>query len=66
MLAIRNSNNEVVFMCSRQEDAVAFLSSASVDKENYTLENLNLDEEDTITNKYFLELEDGAGEGQVL
>jgi hypothetical protein len=66
MFAIRNSNNEVVFMSSRQEDAVAFLLSAGIDKENYTLENLNLDEEETITNKYFLELEDGTGEGQVL
>jgi hypothetical protein len=60
MFVIRNSNNEIVALCSRQEDADAFLSAAPVDKETYTIENLAQDEES------FLQLEDGIGEGQLL
>jgi hypothetical protein len=60
MFVIRNSNNEIVALCSHREDADAFLSAATADKETYTIENLAQDEES------FLQLEDGIGEGQLL
>lgn len=57
MFIVRNSSEEIVAICTREEDAQSFQNSSSVDKEFYTVEDTNLTE-------YFLQLEDGYGEGQ--
>ena len=61
MYIIRNSNNEIVAIATRQSDAESFTSAATIDKQNYTIEDTR--ETDYLENKA-LEYEDGIGEGQ--
>lgn len=37
MYVVRNSKNEIVAICTRKEDAMAWLTSQKIDKENYTV-----------------------------
>lgn len=56
MYIVRDSKNEIVLIATLKEDAEAFAKSGDVDKTSYTIEDTD--------EQYFLELEDGIGEGQ--
>lgn len=61
MYIVRNSNTEIVAICTVKEDAEALKSAATIDNDSYIIEDTS---EDTVINKYFLQLEDGYEEGQ--
>lgn len=61
MYVVRNSNNVIVAICTLKADADAFQSGGAIDKEFYSVEDMS---EDAIIKEYFLQIEDGIGEGQ--
>ena len=42
MYVVKNSSNETVALCTREDDAKIFLSASSVDKENYKIEKMEI------------------------
>ena len=54
----------VIVMCSRYEDAAAYLLSDSVDKDTYLIEELLPSEMEESIIRMAEEYEDGIGEGQ--
>ena len=61
MFVVRDANNEIIAMCSQKSDADAFAAASTIDNEIYTVEDTL---EEAIIEEYFLQVEDGVGEGQ--
>lgn len=62
MYVVRNSKNEVEMLCTRLEDANAFLTS---NEDTYTLEEIGTKELDEHIIRMAEMNDDGIGEGQV-
>ena len=66
MYVIKGPKGTTYAMCSRYEDAVAYLGASKIDNKEYHIEEFTLSEMDEQIIRMAEEYEDGIGEGQVL
>jgi hypothetical protein len=62
MYIVRDTNNDIIIIATKEQDAAAYVQAAALDNQYYTIEDT---QEDEYLEQKFLEIQDGIGEGQV-